>query len=116
MKSSISDRRKEVRVDLCVPLTFRPLADGNAQMQEAESINLSQRGVCISTAYPLNVGAEVELLISMPQEVTGKPASQVRCTARVVHVRANGHSGKATVGLRVERYDAMAATRERWAS
>ena len=51
----------------------------------------------------------------VPHESTGQAATEVRCTARVVHVRLGRLSGRTEVGLRIERYDA-AAVRERWVS
>jgi len=51
----------------------------------------------------------------MPQELAGRMSSDVKCVARVVHVRPNG-GGKAGIGLHIERYEAKASVRERWAS
>jgi hypothetical protein len=116
MSNTLTDRRRETRVDLCVPLKFRAIADPQSGEQAAESINLSQRGMCVSTSYPLTIGTEVEVFLKMPQELTGKPASEVRCTARVVHVQRAALSPRSEVGLRVERYEPAAAVRERWAS
>ena len=116
MSNTLTDRRRETRVDLCVPLKFRALTLSPSGEQAAESINLSQRGMCVSTSYPLAIGTMLEVFLTMPKELTGKAASEVRCTARVVHVRRATLSSKTEVGLRVERYEPAAQVRERWAS
>ena len=108
----LTDRRNDTRVSVRVPLRFKLIGLQNAEEQVAESENLSQRGVFMWTEYPLNVGAQVELKLRMPREISGDLAAEVHCTARVVHiVKGERQSG---VGLRIERYHA-AAERERWA-
>jgi hypothetical protein len=53
----------------------------------------------------------------MPQELAVKAATDVKCVARVVHVRASAApGGMAGIGLHIERYEAMASARDRWAS
>jgi len=59
----------------------------------------------------------VEVSLRMPPELAGKVASDVKCVARVVHVRpGSGAGGKLGIGLHIERYEAKASVRERWAS
>jgi hypothetical protein len=53
----------------------------------------------------------------MPQELSIKSASDVKCVARVVHVRqSSSPGGMLGIGLHIERYEAKASVRERWAS
>jgi hypothetical protein len=41
----------------------------------------------------------------------------VKCVARVVHVRpSSAPGGLSGIGLHIERYEAKASVRERWAS
>jgi len=112
--TTLTDRRDETRVSLRVPLKFKVIGNDDSAEQVAESENLSQRGVFMWTAYPLEIGARLELKLTMPREISGGPTSQAHCTARVV--RIDGDSGGLRgVGLRIERYHAT-AERERWAS
>jgi hypothetical protein len=111
------DRRIDPRVNVRVPLRFRTLNSPDEAEQLAESENISQRGIYFTTDYPLKVGAAVEVSLRMPQELAGKTSSDVRCVARVVHVRANSVLGdKKGIGLHIERYEAKASATERWAS
>ena len=109
-----SDRRLETRIDIRVPLKFRPVTNPPSNEQRAESINLSRRGMCVSTDSPLALGTQVEVFMTMPSEISGSPAAEVRCIARVVHIQ-KGWSGRTSIGLYVERYETMSVS-ERWAS
>jgi hypothetical protein len=112
-----SERRIDSRVNICVPLRFRVLNNPGATEQTAESENISQRGMYFMTNVPLKVGTPVEVSLRMPQELAGKMASDVKCVARVVHVHpSTAAGGKLGIGLHIERYEAKASLRERWAS
>ena len=114
---SPSERRLDTRVSVRVPLRFRVLNNPSAAEETAVSENISQRGVFFWTRAALHVGTPVELLLRMPQEIAGRVSADVRCVARVVHVQKNlGLGGKSGIGLHIERYEARAAVRERWAS
>jgi PilZ domain len=112
-----SERRIDTRVNIRVPLRFRTLNNPGAAEQIAESENISQRGIYFETAVPLKIGTAVEVSLRMPQELAGKAQSDVRCMARVVHVRpTHGSDGKVGIGLHIERYEAKVSAGERWAS
>jgi hypothetical protein len=114
---SSSERRIDTRVNICVPLRFRALNNPEATEQTAESENISQRGMYFLTTVPLKVGTPVEVSLRMPQELAGKLASDVKCVARVVHIKPNSAPGGLLgIGLHIERYEAKASVRERWAS
>ncbi len=108
-------RRSEERINLCVPLRFRPVTNPPVGEQLAETENLSQRGLFFSTTAALEIDMQVELFMQMPGEISGTHAVDVRCVARVVHLQPNGASGKTGVGLRIERIEAL-ATKDRWTS
>lgn len=112
-----SERRLDPRVNISVPLRFRALNNPGATEQLAQSENISQRGVYFMTTVPLKIGTPVEVSLRMPQAIAGKATSDVRCVARVVHVKPNAvPGGKLGIGLHIERYEAKTAVSERWAS
>lgn len=113
--TTLSDRRNDSRVNIRLPLKFKVIGNENAGEQIAESENLSQRGVLMWTAYPLKVGVQLELKLTLPREISGGFASQVHCTARVVRIHEHESGGLTGAGVRIERYHGM-AERERWAS
>ncbi len=111
-----TERRLAPRVNLKIPLRFRPILSPTIPEQKAESVNISQRGAYFVTDFPLKVGTPVELFLRMPRELTGQDATEVRCAARVVHVQPNIFVGsKSGVGVHIERYEAVSAG-ERWTS
>src|SRR5713226_2559336 len=79
-------RRVAPRMNLRIPLRFRPITIPTLPEQRAETLNLSQNGVFFATDYHLTVCSPVELLLKMPRELTGKESSEVLCNARVVDV------------------------------
>jgi hypothetical protein len=114
---SSSERRIDTRVNVCVPLRFRVLNNPGSTEQTAHSENISQRGLYFMTNVPLKVGTPVEVSMRMPQEIAGQVVSDVKCVARVVHVKPNAAPGGLSgIGVHIERYEAKASVRERWAS
>jgi hypothetical protein len=106
-----ADRRFNVRV----PVRFRTLNDRDSVEQRGESENISQGGIFLATEVPLNVGEVVEVSLGMPQEVSSRTASGLKCVARVVHVQRNSSpGGRIGVGLHIEGYQVQPG-RERWA-
>ena len=104
------ERRIDPRLNLKVPLRFRPLNNPGAPEETAESINISQRGILFATAVPLIVGTPLVVSLRMPRELASQNASDVKCVARVVHIQPNAFlGGKAGIGLHIERYEARAA-------
>ena len=109
---SSSNRRREDRIDVRMPIRFRPITNPPSAEQSAESVNISEHGLLFSTNCPLRVGEEVEIYLRMPRELS-QSLVQVRWNARVVHVEPNGSAGKRGVGVRVEAY-APIVEREGW--
>lgn len=106
---SSNERRDSKRLDVRVPIRFRPVVNPPASELRTESINVSSRGVYFATDYPLRVGSRVEIHMQMPREVTGQPTKDLHCTGRVVHVEPDTFlGGMAGVGVHIERFEAAA--------
>jgi c-di-GMP-binding flagellar brake protein YcgR len=115
MTTTLTERRNETRVSVRIPVKYKLMDNQGSGEQIGESENVSQRGVFMWTAYPLEIGTQVELKLRMPSEVSGSVASEVHCTARVVRIRERDSGGLVGVGLRIERYHAT-PERDRWAN
>jgi Tfp pilus assembly protein PilZ len=109
---SSKNRRAEMRIDVHMPIRFRPITHPPSAEQSAESVNISEHGLFFWTNAPLRVGEEVEIYLRMPPELSQNPA-QMRWKARVVRVEPNGTVGRNGVGVRVESY-APIVEREGW--
>ena len=110
----VMERRKQPRVNVRETVRFRPVTDPVSPERLAETVDMCQKGICIATDFPLDVGEQVELYVKVPREVSGGEAVDARCVARVVHVRG-AKGGKRLIGMRFERYECL-NLRERWVS
>ena len=109
------DRRLSRRHNLRAALRIR-LRKSNLAERRTESENLSQRGVLFATDLPLNKGASLDLLLEMPEEVTGVPAAQWLCTGHVVRVVPPASSGdQQRVGVQFDFYEVSRSERPQWA-
>ena len=63
-----------------VQVKIRNLDSPNLTEQQVESSNISARGVYFSTDLPLDIGARVEMFLTMPVEIAGKDSRLWRCT------------------------------------
>jgi Tfp pilus assembly protein PilZ len=88
----------------------------NAGELRAESKNLSQRGVFFATDLELSKGAALDLLVEMPEQITGVPAAQWLCTGHVVRV-VPGESTQEErgVGVQFDFYEVSRPERPQWA-
>ena len=110
------ERRSEVRLDVRIPVRFRPVLNPYVPEQRAESVNISPLGVYLTTDFPLKVGSMLVLWMTIPSEATAKRARDVRCVARVMHVEPTGRLvRKLGAGLLLEHV-ATVSVGERWAS
>jgi Tfp pilus assembly protein PilZ len=76
--------------------------------QRAESENLSERGVFFVTNAPLVIGSAVEILLKMPEEISGRPTTEWRCTGHVVRIEpVDTPRGKLGVGIEFDCYEIL---------
>ena len=74
-------------------------------MQEGETVNLSERGIYFKTAQKVKIGQAMEIYFTLPRELTGRNPEPVRCSARVVHVEQySDERGWTGVGASVEQF------------
>ena len=114
---SSRERRIDPRLETRVALQFRPVDTPHLPAETAESENISQRGIFFMTNYPLRVGMVLEVSLRMPPELSGQRSGDVKCLARVVHIRPESpDSERLGIGLRIEEFETKPAARERWVS
>jgi Tfp pilus assembly protein PilZ len=107
MEGYAIERRSSRRVQFKTALRVRLWKSGSTE-QRAESENLSERGTFFATDAPLAIGSALEILLKMPKEITGKPATEWRCTGRVVRLEpADTPQGKLGVGVQFDCYEIL---------
>jgi c-di-GMP-binding flagellar brake protein YcgR len=112
-----SERRQIARISLRTPLRFRALGVAADRTEHfTEALNISRGGFFFASSAPLQVGMPLEATVRMPAEVTGSTAQEMRCTARVVHVRNEPYGdGRIGFGAEIEKFEAI-PLQERWAN
>jgi hypothetical protein len=99
MEVYISERRISPRLLFKTALRVRVWKSGRSE-QSAESENLSEGGTFFATDMPLLIGSALEILLKMPEEISGKPTMEWRCTGHVVRFQPIDISqGKLGVGV-----------------
>jgi len=112
-----SERRQLTRFSLRTPLRFRAIGVSSDKTEHfTEALNVSRGGFFFASSAPLQVGMPIEATLRMPSEVTGSESQEMRCTARVVHVRNEPYGdGRIGFGAEIEKFQAVPAV-ERWVS
>jgi len=101
---SSNGRRLEVRKAVSLPVRFRVRTSASLDMHDGETINISDHGAFLRTPRPLSVGDPLEVILTLPTELTGRGEEQFRCDARVVHVGLVEEPGAcAAVGISIQR-------------
>jgi PilZ domain len=107
------DRRIDRRHDLKTALRVR-MWKSTAPDQRGESVNISRRGIFFATDSPPKAGETIEIFLKMPEEVSGEPTTEWRCTGHVLRVKAiNSALGKFGVGVQFDCYEVSRFDQER---
>jgi Tfp pilus assembly protein PilZ len=102
-----SERRISLRLPLKTALRVRVWKSGSGQ-RSTESVNLSQTGAFFATDVPIAIGSAIEILLKMPEQVTGKPATEWRCSGHVVRLQpVDTPQGKFGVGIEFDYYEIL---------
>jgi len=78
------ERRVGQRFPYLLPVFLRPAA--TSREGQGFTQDLSSRGVFFFTDAPLEAGAEIELTLRMPSEITLGESMPVRCRGRILRV------------------------------
>ena len=87
MEVGTSERRIARRLPIQADLRLRAWKLGPTE-RTAQSLDLSQEGTLLATDAHIPVGSVVEVVLEMPEEITGKPAADWRCTGHVVRLQS----------------------------
>jgi hypothetical protein len=104
MKIAGSNRRLSFRHNIKTPLRIRVWKSAIPE-QRSESVNLSKQGILFAADSSMPVGTVVEILLKMPEEITGEPAAEWLCSGHVVHVDPiDSPPGKLGIGVQFDCY------------
>jgi len=113
-ESMVKDRRLAERHALRTQLRLRVRKPEEPE-QKVESENVSRRGVYFTTDLPLSEGMMLDVLLEMPERISGVRAAQWMCMGHVVRVEHNGNiSGQRGVGVEFDFYVVSHTAAPKW--
>jgi hypothetical protein len=105
----MTERRTARRYDLSLPLTVRNSVEASTATKNGRTRDISTRGVYFMMDQDLESGAELDMTLTLPAEITRGTEVLVRATGRVVRVdrHSEDSNGASRVGVAavIERYD-----------
>ena len=107
-----TERRLLPRTSFTVPVRYRVMGQSTNtnQVFTGESLNWCERGIYLTTKQALKVGTPLEMYLKVPSRAAGEVQPEVRCSARVVHVRQNaGPGGQTGAGIFIDRFEPVGA-------
>lgn len=79
-----------MRVSLRVPVRYRIIGD---DWREGWTENISRTGVLIRADEPAHIGAEIDVVVTVPAGILGEPGGEFLCAGAVIRlVPAEGDS------------------------
>jgi hypothetical protein len=103
MEHAQAERRGEQRFPLRLPVVVRSM-QGSVQEESSLTRDVSARGAFFYLDVQLAEGTPVELILTLPAEITLSDNIRVRCKGKVVRV-AGANGGKTGVAAVIEQYD-----------
>jgi hypothetical protein len=109
VKAAASDRRVSLRHNFRVPIRVRFWKSGLPE-QRGKSENLSESGILFATNSQIPVGTVIEILLKMPEAITGEPTTEWLCSGHVVRVEPiESPRGRLGVGMKFDCYQVSRA-------
>ena len=104
------ERRTARRFEMRLPLVVRAEVGGPPAEAITETIDVSSRGLYFAIDKDLAPGSLVEVVLTLPKEITMTGPVQVRCQGRVVRVEAKENSHRRVgVAAMIDRYEFLRA-------
>jgi hypothetical protein len=104
---SPSERRTAQRFQIKLPITVRWTTGNSIGEATTESKDVSSRGVYFFLPKEVKNGSPVEILLTLPHEITLAGPVRVRCLGRIQRAESgsNGHEHTVGVVAEIERYE-----------
>jgi c-di-GMP-binding flagellar brake protein YcgR len=99
-----NERRSAQRFDLKLPLTVRWQKETDSSEARTETRDVSSRGVYFFLADNMKKGSALEIVMTLPHEITLAGPVQVRCLGHVQRTEVR-EDHKVGVVAAIERYE-----------
>ena len=103
----MSERRTARRYDLSLPVIIRIPVESETIARSGKTRDISTRGVYFTIDRDLNAGAELDMTLTLPAEVTRGSEVLIRATGKVIRVERKPDNGSPRIGVaaEIERYE-----------
>jgi hypothetical protein len=103
----MTERRTARRYDLSLPVIIRVPVDQEISSRNGKTRDISTRGVYFTIDQDLGPGAELDITLTLPAEVTRGSEVFIRAMGKVVRVDKRADNGSSRVGIAavIERYE-----------
>jgi len=103
----MSERRTARRYDLSLPIIIRVPVDSDPSSRNGKTRDISTRGLYFTIDQDLGPGAELDITLTLPAEVTRGSEVFIRAMGKVVRVDRAPEGGSSRVGVAavIERYE-----------
>ena len=101
-----TEKRRAKRFPMRLPVAVKLQASKNSK-QLLETRDVSSSGIYFEFGGPLEVGAALEFLLTLPEPITKSSPVRIRCIGKVVRVDKQPavDSGHVGVAATIERYE-----------
>ena len=107
MQEETTDRRNARRFNMSLPVIVRFTHNGNIEEKIAHTRDVSFRGLYFVMDAPPEEGSSVEIVLTLPQQITLAGEVRIRCSARVLRVESRDDSRG--VAASIDRYEFLPA-------
>jgi PilZ domain len=101
--SDLSDRREARRFVMKLPVRVMAQDAGDPELK-AHTRDVSYRGLYFLSETRFEKDAEIDFIITLPQQVISAGDVHIRCHGRVVRVE-NSDNGRTGIAAKIERYE-----------
>jgi PilZ domain len=107
MDHETADRRNARRFNMTLPVLVRFTHNGTVEEKVAHTRDVSFRGLYFLMDAPPEQGSSVEIVLTLPQQITLAGEVRIRCAARILRVEEREHIRG--VAACIDRYEFMPA-------
>jgi c-di-GMP-binding flagellar brake protein YcgR len=106
-QGKMTERRAARRYDLSLPVIIRVPVDKEISSRSGKTRDISTRGVYFTIDQEFGAGAELDITLTLPSEVTRGSEVFIRAMGKVVRVDKKPENGNSRVGVAavIERYE-----------
>ena len=103
----MTERRTARRYDLSLPVIIRVPVNEETSSRNGKTRDISTRGVYFTIDEELGPGAELDITLTLPAEVTRGSEVFIRAMGKVVRVDKKPEQGTSRIGVAavIERYE-----------